>query len=295
MDNKAKFNLIPRLEKVEPDLGSSMRYTRFTERNPNSKPYWHYHPEVEMVYISEGYGNRYIGNHISKFDDGDLILMGPNIPHFGYEFGLQGINEEVVIQFKKDLIKSSVQFMQELDDIVNLIRKAKSGISFYGETKRIAGNELLLMEKMDPFDRLLTILKVLQFLAQSEEYEVLNTDGMTLIIQNQNDERINKVYQYVKDNYTAEISLDEISQVALMTKPAFCRYFKKYTKKTFTQFVNEFRIRQAIRLIALGNKSITEISIEVGFNNFSHFNKQFKKLTGEAPSAYKKSLYQIIR
>ena len=122
----------------------------------------------------------------------------------------------------------------------------------------------------------------------------MNATGVTLIIQNQDEDRINKVYEYVKDNYQSEISLDQISKVALMTVPAFCRYFKKYTKKTFTQFVNEFRIRQAIQLIGMGNRSITEIAGEVGFNNFSHFNKQFKRVTGLSPSKYKKSMYQVI-
>lgn len=295
MEIRPKNHLIPKLKKVELDLGSSMRYSRFTERNPDAKAYWHYHPEVELVYIEKGYGNRYVGNHISKFEDGDLILLGPNIPHFGYEFGLQGINEEIVVQFKKDLIKSSVQVMPELEDIAALINRAKSGISFYGETKKFVGEELALMDIKNPFDRLISMIKILQILAKCDEYEVLNAAGVTLIIQNQNDDRINRVFQYVKENYESEITLDQISQIALLTVPAFCRYFKKYTKKTFTQFVNDFRIRQAIRLIAMGDKSISEIATEVGYNNFSHFNKQFKKVTGETPSKYKKSMYQVLR
>ena len=295
MNTKPKNQLIPKLKKVELDFGSSMRYSRFTERNPDAKAYWHYHPEVELVFIEKGYGNRYVGNHISKFEDGDLILMGPNIPHFGYEFGLQGVHEEVVVQFNNDLITNSLQLMPELTLIGDLINKAKSGISFYGETKAHIGQELILMEQQSPFDRLQSILKILHHLAQTKEYDVLNAEGVTLIIQNQNEDKINKVFQYVKENYESPITLEEISQVALLTEPAFCRYFKKHTKKTFTQFVNDFRIRQAIRLLALGDKSISEIANEVGFNNFSHFNKQFKRVTGEAPSKYKKAMYQVLR
>jgi len=294
MDIKSRNHLIPKLKKVEPDFGSSLRYARFTDRNPDTKAHWHYHPEVELVFIKNGFGNRYVGNHISKFEDGDLILLGPNIPHFGYEFGLQGINEEIVVQFKKDLIKSSAEFLPEFQEIEELINRAKSGLSFYGETKDYVGTQLAKLEFRNPFKRLLRMFKILQVLAKSKEYEVLNASGVTLIIQNQDEDRINKVYDYVKENYHSEISLDQISGVALMTAPAFCRYFKKYTQKTFTQFVNEFRVRQAIRLIGKGNKSITEIAGEVGFNNFSHFNKQFKRVTGVSPSQYKKSMYQVI-
>ena len=294
MELKSKNHLIPRLKKVEPDFGSSMRYARFTERNPDAKAYWHYHPEVELVFINDGLGTRYVGNHISKFEDGDLILLGPNIPHFGYEFGLQGINEEIVVQFKKDLIKSSAEFIPEFQEIRELIHRAKSGLSFYGETKTFVGIQLAKMEVKNPFKRLLRMFKILQVLAKSKEYEVLNASGVTLIIQNQEEDRINKVYDYVKEHYQSAMSLEEISRVALMTVPAFCRYFKKYTQKTFTQFVNEYRVRQAIRLIGEGNRSITEISVEVGFNNFSHFNKQFKRVTGVTPSKYKKAMYQVI-
>ena len=294
MKTNPKQYLMPRLRKVESDLGSSLRYSRFTERNPDGKAFWHYHPEVELVYIKEGFGNRYVGNHISKFEDGDLILMGPNIPHFGYEFGLQGVNEEIVIQFKKDLIKTSVQIMPEFESIYELIQKSKSGISFFGKTRQEVGVQLESMEEKSPFERLLCMLKVLHTLSNSHECEVLNAKGMTLVIQNQDDERINQVYNYVKENYEEEISLEEISQVALMTVPAFCRYFKKSTKKTFTQFVNEFRVRQAIRLLSQSNKSLSEIAGEVGFNSFSHFTKQFKRVTSKTPSKYKKSMYQII-
>lgn len=287
-------HLIPRLKKVEPDFGSSMRYSRFTERNPDAKAFWHYHPEVELVYIENGFGNRYVGNHVSNFENGDLILMGPNVPHFGYEFGLQGVSDEIVVQFKEELFNTS-HFTPELETIADLINKAKSGLSFFGETKKLIGEKLLSMESLDPFGRLMSLYEVLHLLAQSNEYEVLNADGVTLVIQNQNDDRINKVFQYVKDNYQSEITLEQISKVAILTVPAFCRYFKKHTKQTFTQFVNEFRVRQAIRLIALGNKSISEIAFDVGFNNFSHFNKQFKKVTGKSPSKYKRTLYQVVK
>lgn len=295
MHTKPLNHLIPRLKKVEPDFGSSLRYARFTERNPDAKAFWHYHPEVELVYVEEGYGTRYVGNHISHFDKGDLILLGPNIPHFGYEFGLQGINEEIVVQFKKDLIKSSAQFIPELEEIQKLIHKAKSGISFFGETKTRIGHELMQMEEEAPFERLVRMFKILHILSQSETYEVLNASGVTLIIQNQDEDRINKVFQYVKDHYEHEITLSQISEVANLTVPAFCRYFKKHTQKTFTQFVNEFRIRQAIRLMTLGNTSVSEVALSVGFNNFSHFNKHFKRVTGKTPSKYKKSMYQVIK
>ncbi len=295
MDNKQKNHLVPILQKVELDFGSSMLYSRFTSRNPNAQAYWHYHPEVEIVFIEKGFGNRYVGNHTSRFEDGDLILLGPNVPHFGYEFGIHGVHEEVVVQFNQEIITASKTLLPEMSSINDLIKRAKSGISFYGETKTKIGEELLLMDSQNPFDRMQSLFRILQFLSESDECKILNADGITLIIKNQNEDRINKVFQYVEENYDSEITLDVISQLASMTVPAFCRYFKKNTKKTFTQFVNDFRIKQAIKLLAQGDRSIAEIANEVGFNNFSHFNKQFKRVTGQAPSKYKKAMYQVLR
>ncbi len=96
MESKPKNYLIPRLKKVDPDFGSSLRYSRFTERKPDAKAFWHYQPEVELVYIEQGYGNRYVGNHISKFEDGDLILIGPNVPHFGYADRIQEVHIKII-------------------------------------------------------------------------------------------------------------------------------------------------------------------------------------------------------
>ena len=184
--------------------------------------------------------------------------------------------------------------MPEFEKIEELIEKAKSGLVFSGQTREQVSVLLESMEDKSPFARLQCMLKVLHLLSNSQEYEVLNAKGMTLIIQNQEDDRINQVFNYVKEHYEDDISLEEISRVALMTVPAFCRFFKKSTQKTFTQFVNEFRVRQAIRLLSQSNKSLSDISGEVGFNSFSHFTKQFKRITAKTPSQYKKTMYKVI-
>ncbi len=290
-----KHYIIPPLKKVELDLGSSLKYSRYTKRQPDAKAYWHYHPEVELVFIKEGSGKRYVGNHISNFQGGDLLLIGPNIPHFGYDFGLHNVNKEIVVQFKYDIIKNSAKSMPELKSIESLIEKSKAGIAFHGKTKEAAGRALEAMHRKNQFERLLCLLKILESLSKSEEYKLLNAAGMTLLVQNMDDDRIDRVYQFVKENYDLPIQLSKVCQLVNMTEPAFCRFFKKYTKKTFTQFVNEFRIKEAMQQISAENKSITEIAIATGFNNFSHFNKQFKKFTGVTASTYKKSLFKIIK
>ena len=139
------------------------------------------------------------------------------------------------------------------------------------------------------------ILAILKELAKSEEYTVLNVDGYAMEIEPRDSKRINKVYDFVRDNFQRQISLDEIADVVSMTEPAFCRYFKKLSGKTFTQFVNEYRLVHASKLLSERPDNITDICFECGFNNFSHFNKLFKAFTGKSPSRYRIEMTTIVK
>jgi transcriptional regulator GlxA family with amidase domain len=150
------------------------------------------------------------------------------------------------------------------------------------------------MGNQSHLDRLLTMISILNTLETNNEYTILNADGFSLELQVQDNDRINVVFNYVKDNFQEPIQLDEVSEMVSMTSPSFCRYFKKITKKTFTTFVNEYRLVHASKLLAENTKSITEICYESGFNNFSHFNKSFRSFTGKSASQYRHELKSFI-
>ena len=145
-----------------------------------------------------------------------------------------------------------------------------------------------------PFERLLALLSILKGLQSTDDYKILNASGFSLEMQVQDNERINMVFNYVKDHFNTQISLEKIAAMSSMTVPSFCRYFKKITKKTFTAFVNEYRVVHASKLLAEKPTSIANICYESGFNNFSHFNKSFKEFTGKSASQYRKELNSII-
>ena len=151
------------------------------------------------------------------------------------------------------------------------------------------------MEYQLPFERLLTLLGILKELENANDYRILNATGFSMEMQLQDNDRINMVFNYVKDHFLEEISLESIAEMSSMTVPSFCRYFKKITKKTFTRFVNEYRVVHASKLLAEKQTSIANISYESGFNNFSHFNKLFKEFTGKSASQYRKELKSIIK
>ena len=127
------------------------------------------------------------------------------------------------------------------------------------------------------------------------DYELLNVSGLTFEVSAQDHERMQLIYKYVETNFQEEINLDQAAQLISMTVPAFCRYFKKLSNKTFIQFTNEFRIAHACRLLTDEDQSIAEVSFDSGFNNLSHFNKQFKKITGLSPRDYRRNLKKLVQ
>ncbi len=285
----------PAFEAIAPSFGHSFTYQKFNERSENKPLGWHYHPELELVYINGGSGKRQIGSHVSYFMDGDLILIGSNLPHCGFTDKLTGNKSETLIQMKADFLGSDFFDIPEMKNIHKLFEVAKGGIAFSGKTKKKVGEKMEILEYQTDFQRLLSILNILNILATSEDVKVLNAEGFSMETEVKDNDRINMVFNHVKANFKEDISLDEISDLVSMTVPSFCRYFKKITNKTFTQFVNEYRLVHASKLLAEQPMSITEVCYESGFNNFSHFNKSFKAFTGQNPSEYRNQLKAVLQ
>ncbi|GJM28446.1 MAG: AraC family transcriptional regulator [Cyclobacteriaceae bacterium] len=284
----------PSFEKISPPFGSSISVKRFSEPCSNRRPNWHFHPEVELVYVNGGSGKRHIGNHLSYFGNGELIFIGSNLPHYGFTDRLSGNKSETVVQMKPDLFGDTFLELAEMAEIDKLLERAKMGLSFHGTTRETLGSRIEKLLDHNPFDRLLEVLSIIQALAVSKEYSILNAQGLVLEISTQDNNKINKIYDFVRDNFTRSIALEEISDLVSMTEPAFCRYFKKISGKTFTRFVNEYRLVHASKLLAEKPFSITEICYQSGFSNFSHFNKKFKEFSGRNPSAYRKQFRHLV-
>jgi len=284
----------PVLEKIEPGFGSSFTIRKFTKPQTFDYSTWHFHPEFELVYISSGSGKRHIGNHVSYYKDGDLIMLGPNLPHLCFTDGLMEEHIEIVVQMKPDFLGTSFFEIPEMQGVKNLFERSREGLSFSGDTKKIVGRCLQEIEALKGPKRLIMLLSILNDLAESEEYVILNAGGYALEVDAQEEKRIGVIYQYVQEGFKEEIVLGDAASSVNMTVPAFCRYFKKMTNKTFIAFVNEYRIAHACKLLAERDLTITEVCFESGFNNLSHFNKKFKSFTKESPTSYRKQLKKIV-
>ncbi|WP_443938254.1 AraC family transcriptional regulator [Pedobacter sp. MW01-1-1] len=285
----------PSFEVIEPSFGSSFYYSKYINNANNMAHVWHYHPEVEMVFVNGGSGKRQIGSHVSYYTDGDLILIGSNLPHCGFTDTNTGNKNETVIQLKPDFLGNAFMSLQETKWIKELFDKAKGGIAFGVETKAALGNMIEKMDKQAPFERLMTLLQVLKKLESTSDYTILNASGFSIETEVQDNDRINMIFNYVKDHFQEPISLDHVAELSSMTVPSFCRYFKKITKKTFTRFVNEYRVVHASKLLAEKHIGISTVCYESGFNNFSHFNKIFHEFTGKSASQYRQELKLIIK
>lgn len=285
----------PTLKKIVPSVGNSFYVKKFVQSQSLSTPYWHFHPEIELVFIDHGNGKRHIGNHISYYNDGDLLLIGSNVPHYGFAGRLTKNESEIIVQFLPDFLGDAFMDTIEMEAIQRLFQKSKQGLSFYGQTKNRVGEMLSELMKARGFNRLVQLLKILNTLAISTETETLNVNGVFLEVYNNEHDRMTLIYNYVSNNFTESIELSEIASIVSMTVPAFCRYFKKVTNKTFTQYVNEYRIVHAQKLLNESDMSITDVCLSSGFNNVSHFNKQFKIHTSKNPRDYRKELTTLIQ
>jgi AraC-like DNA-binding protein len=274
-----------KLEEIRPGENSSFRLLL----TPMLQDlfYWHFHPEYEIVYIEATSGTRHIGDHISIFKESDLVLIGPNIPHLNFDYGIQTACEQVVVQMREDFLGKDGLAIPELNAVQFLFQKARRGIAFHGITKQKAGEQLKQLAGLNNFDQLLLLLQIFQQLALSKEYTVLNTEPLTNIRLQKEKERLKVIYKYLEENFQQRVNVHEVAALTHLSTPAFCRYFKKNTGITFTDFVNQFRISQSKKIL-LQNKSVTDACYESGFENLSYFNKTFKKLTGENPSIFRK-------
>lgn len=277
-----------KLEAIQSDENSSFKI--LLTPNLNDLFYWHFHPEYEIVYVEAKSGIRHIGNHISKYEGSDLALIGPNIPHLNFDFGVKTIVETVVVQMKEHFLGVTFFGLPEITQINDLFERAKTGLAFYGATKILAGEKLKQLTALSNFDQLITLLQVFQLLAESKETIDLKTRPITHISVLKEQQRLHKIYHFVETHYHHSINVNEVAVFSNLTTAAFCRYFKKSTHLTFTDFLNQYRINQAKKLL-LQKKSVTEACYKSGFENLSHFNKTFKKFTGENPTTFKKTTY----
>ncbi|MHA7109845.1 AraC family transcriptional regulator [Sunxiuqinia elliptica] len=263
--------------------------TRRLQMDPNSDK-MHSHKNFELNLITEGAGRRIVGNHISSYTPGDLVLLGPNISHCWEVLETEKDKEPecIVTHFYENIISSDFFNIPELEDVIELLKKADSGILFKGpKTERVAAT-LKRMVDLKGLERYIGLLKVFNLLLKIEDREFLALPSSLPSSYDKDRDQINKIYEYVFQNVQEGINLKEASKLVFMEPSSFCRYFKKKTNQTFMEYVKSVRIGIAAKLLAETDKPITQICYECGYNNLANFNHYFKVIMQKTPSEYRK-------
>ncbi|SHJ03835.1 AraC family transcriptional regulator [Pseudozobellia thermophila] len=260
---------------------------------PNFLRVWHYHPEIELVVILKSTGTRFIGDSIEKFQEGEVVLIGKNVPHMW-------LNDEVYFQpdstleaeafavhFTRDFLGKDFFNIPEMKQISELLDRANRGIRFNGLTTAQVRRIIDLID-CDFTTRVYRIIEVLHDLAKHGEYDLLASTSFLSSFQKTGNSRMDKIYAYVFENFNSGISASDVARMSGMNKSAFSRFFKKAHRKSFTRYLNEIKVGYACKLLLENKESITSIAYLSGFNNISNFNRQFKVISGMSPSEYLK-------
>ena len=261
---------------------------------PNFLRVWHYHPEFELVVILQSTGTRFIGDSIEKFEEGEVVLIGKNVPHMWlndeayFQEGSTLKAEAVAIHFIKKFLGPDFFKVPEMKPISDLLDRAGRGIKFTDLDNDMVDKIKKLID-YDATTRIFKTIEVLYALSKHERYQLLSSTSFVSCFQRTENKRMDKIYAYVFENFNEAISASAVAEVAGMNKSAFSRFFKKIHRKPFTRYLNEIKLGYACKLLLEDKESITSIGYLSGFNNISNFNRQFKLIYGMSPSSYLKN------
>jgi AraC-like DNA-binding protein len=264
-----------------------------TDDIPPKNP-WHYHPEFEIIYFKEAKGTRFIGDNIESVTEGEILLLGQNLPHTiqrekqFYEKNKTLVPQILIVQFDKNFLGNEIWNKTEFLSIAELLNKAARGLRFIGPMAEKTAGLLLRMAEQKGVKRITQLLCVLEEMAFSQELNYLSSPGFVQHCDETGD-KINKVYEFTINNFREDISLEKIAAHVYLSQSAFCRYFKNKTRKTYSRFLAEVRIGYACKLLLQEKLNISEICYECGYKNLSNFNRHFKAIMRVTPSEYHNS------
>jgi AraC-like DNA-binding protein len=273
------------LETIQPDSESS--FNLLVNSRLSDFFYWHFHPELELVYIEGASGTRHVGEHISQYDGSDLVFIGSNIPHLNFDYGVKTDYEQIVVHIRPHFLGNAFAYTPELSKIYQLFENAKLGVAFGPETKHKVAERLKTLPSLPYFEQFLEILAIFQILANAPEVELLHSSPFENQYTKKDQERMKRLYAFIDQNYNRKIDISEVAELSNLSEAAFCRYFKRMTRLTFTEFLNHYRINQAQKFLLL-DRNITETCYDCGFESVSYFNRTFRKITNENPLAFKR-------
>ena len=270
----------------------------FDEERPHFTVPWHFHPEIEILFVVKSSGTSYVGDGIHRFTEGEISIIGENVPHWWksdkkYLDGKDTSGIKVlIIQFNRKIFDPNFINLPEMNAVKEFLDKSQRGIQFLCKSRKALGDQIIRIFQLSGINRITELILLLEMMANTKEYKYHASIGYSKTINTYDFYRFNKIHEHIILNFNKPIKLEDVASTVNISPTAFCRYFKKHTGKTFLSFLNEMRIGHACKLMVEGKIPISMASLESGFNNLSHFNDQFKRVMKLTPteylSAYKK-------
>ena len=254
-------------------------------RTPDFETNWHRHEEFELILITEGYGTAMIGDFIGEYKPGDLYFIAGNLPHWFKKQHHKTIGAALVLHFKKEILGNVFLDLPELKNINQLLQK-NDGIQIGIKLQKEIAVLLVEIHQLKGFQRMGNLLQCIQKISTTPDFVALTQNF--LFSNNHVNPAIEKIIDFSFKRYLTPVTLKQVADVAAMSIPTFCRFFKKNIKKTYFDFIQDLRISHACKLLTGTNKAVMEICYESGYNSWANFSKQFKQVKKITPLQYRK-------
>ncbi|PWU15661.1 MAG: AraC family transcriptional regulator [Verrucomicrobia bacterium] len=257
---------------------------------------WHVHPEYEIILVLEGRGYRIVGDNMAVLSPGDLVFVGPGLPHIWQEEAsdARATVRTFLIQFEEQFLGETLLKLPAFEPVRRLFVNAGRGLHVIGPTRKKVSALMQQMPGTKGLERLLQFLEILNLLANSDDCRTIASPGFAANFGSYDQERMDRVYQFLAARIAQNLRISEVANLVHLSEGAFSRFFRTHTGKTFPEFVNELRIGRACRLLTESEENITEVAYASGFANLSNFNRQFLRLKGLSPRGFRNQMHQRL-
>src|SRR6185295_7103313 len=285
-----RMSVKARIEKILPPTAASFVYR--IKREPSFGVFWHYHPEYQLTLVLRGEGKRYVGDDVSRFKAGDLVLTGPNLPHMWCSARSPGAggrpHEAIIVQFPETIFGGHFLELPEMAPVRRLLERSGQGIRFADAARGRVSKRMVRMGRQRGLPRLIELLEILRILSQAPVERTLSSRAYAPPVGPADKDRIDRIFRYAAENSAKPIALAQAAAAAHLSVPAFTRFFKKSTGRTFVEYLTELRVGSACRLLVETDRTVTEVCFAAGFNNVSTFNRRFLELKGMTPRDFRR-------
>lgn len=256
-----------------------------TFETPYFETPYHLHNEYELMVIKKGHGTAFVGDFIGEYKTGDVYLHGNKLPHWFRKKHANMIGASMVVQFTDDFLGSAFFEIPEMKSIRRILDISAHGLLCKGDLEKSIRKKLLAIEFLSGYEKVMSLLDMLHEISLSEEYELVSGIVEPHSIKEQF--LIQTIFEFSMNNFKRKITLDEVAVLTNKSVSAFSHYFKKTTKMSYINFLNQIRIAHACELLKTTHLSVTEICYESGFNNWANFSSHFKKQCNMSPTKYR--------